>query len=127
MGHVYRCPVGKPEFTPPELHGATLSEIDQQPEHDLFGLAVLFFQLLMDGYHPFAGVLASQASVGRVDLYAIRVGLFPYTDEPTINPPPAAPKFAWLQLEVQKLFLICFCTGHQFPAHRPSGNDWQAD
>src|SRR5438105_3869599 len=33
-GVVYRCPVGKPEFTPPELQGASFGEIDRTPEHD---------------------------------------------------------------------------------------------
>src|SRR5712691_4689158 len=55
-GVVYRCPVGKPEFTPPELQGCPFAQVDRAPEHDLFGLAVLLFQLLMEGTHPFAGV-----------------------------------------------------------------------
>jgi DNA-binding helix-hairpin-helix protein with protein kinase domain len=36
---VYRCPGGKPEFTPAELQGKTFASIDRKPEHDLFGLA----------------------------------------------------------------------------------------
>ena len=56
MGSYYRCPVGKPEFTPPELQGRLFAHLDRAPEHDLFGLAVLIFQLLMEGTHPFAGV-----------------------------------------------------------------------
>ena len=55
-GVVYRSPVGKAEFTPPELQGKVFAEIERRPEHDLFGLAVLLFQLLMEGTHPFAGV-----------------------------------------------------------------------
>jgi DNA-binding helix-hairpin-helix protein with protein kinase domain len=46
-GVVYRCSVGKPEFTPPELQGCPFAQVDRAPEHDLFGLAVLIFQLLM--------------------------------------------------------------------------------
>ena len=55
-GTVYRCPVGKPEFTPPELQGKSFGQLDRTPEHDLFGLAVLIFQLLMEGSHPFSGI-----------------------------------------------------------------------
>ena len=47
------CPVGKPEYTPPELQGKPLSEVMRLPDHDAFGLAVLIFQLLMEGSHPF--------------------------------------------------------------------------
>lgn len=38
MGQIHRCPVGKPEFTPPELQGVSFKTVDQRPEHDLFGL-----------------------------------------------------------------------------------------
>ncbi|MDB9357489.1 hypothetical protein PN486_14760, partial [Nodularia spumigena CS-587/03] len=53
---VYRCSVGKPEFTPPELQNKTFAQHDRQIPHDLFGLAVLIFQLLMEGTHPFSGI-----------------------------------------------------------------------
>jgi len=56
---IFRCPVGKGEFTPPELQGETFREHFRQPAHDLFGLAVLIFQLLMEGIHPFADVPVS--------------------------------------------------------------------
>src|SRR5512142_732929 len=36
---VHPCPVGKPEYTPPELQGKNLAEIIRQPDHDAFGLA----------------------------------------------------------------------------------------
>ena len=48
-GLVYRCPVGTPQFTPPELQNKTFAHVDRMPEHDAFGLAVLIFQLLMEG------------------------------------------------------------------------------
>src|SRR5436305_1951244 len=53
---VFHCPVAKPEFTPPELQGRQLHDVDRVPAHDRFGLAVLIFQLLMEGTHPFAGI-----------------------------------------------------------------------
>jgi len=124
-GVIHRCQVGKPEFTPPELQRVSFKEVDQRPEHDLFGLGVLLFQLLMEGYHPFAGVLNSNTSVGRVDLYAIREGLFPYGKQPSITPPPSAPEFTWLHPQVQQLFKACFELGHGISALRPTEQDWQ--
>jgi DNA-binding helix-hairpin-helix protein with protein kinase domain len=50
---VHPCPVGKPEYTPRELQGKTLEREYRKPEHDAFSLAVLIFQLLMEGSHPF--------------------------------------------------------------------------
>ena len=55
-GIVYRCPVSTPEVTPPELQGQRPTDIDRVPEHDLFGVAVIIFQLLMEGTHPFDGL-----------------------------------------------------------------------
>ncbi|HBW57954.1 MAG TPA: DNA-binding protein, partial [Oscillatoriales bacterium UBA8482] len=45
-GLIYRCPVGKAEFTPPELQGQAFRDLNRTPEQDRFGLAVLIFLLL---------------------------------------------------------------------------------
>lgn len=55
-GKLFRCAVGVPEFTPPELQGRSFRDIDRDADHDLFGLAILIFHLLMMGRHPFSGV-----------------------------------------------------------------------
>ena len=36
---IYRCIVGKPEYTPPELQGMSFRDIDRAPFHDRFALA----------------------------------------------------------------------------------------
>jgi DNA-binding helix-hairpin-helix protein with protein kinase domain len=54
-GKTYRCEGGFPEYTPPELQGVALRNIDRAQEHDGFGLAVAIFQLLFMGRHPFSG------------------------------------------------------------------------
>ncbi len=55
-GRVFSCDVGKPEFQPPEiLRGLTsFRGLRRTPSHDVFGLGVVLFQLLMFGWHPFA-------------------------------------------------------------------------
>ena len=57
---LYRCRVGKPEFTPPEMQGKTFGQIDRNIPQDLFGLGIILFQLLMEGTHPFAGNYTGQ-------------------------------------------------------------------
>ena len=52
-GKVHRCPVGKEDFTSPRLMGKRFSEVDRTSDDDNFGLAVLIFQILMDGNHPY--------------------------------------------------------------------------
>jgi len=125
QGQVYRCNVGKPEYTPPELQGVDFKQVDQTKAHDLFGLGVLLFQLLMQGFHPFAGVLAGNLSVGRVDLYGIRQGVFPYHPKSEMAPPPAAPPFNMLYPMLQKAFQRCFMQGHHQPHLRPTAAEWQ--
>src|SRR5512133_3228445 len=74
---VYPCPVGKPEYTPPELQGRSLIEVTRRPEHDNFGLAVLIFQLLMEGSHPFRAQWLGSGDPPPIET-RIAKGYFPY-------------------------------------------------
>ena len=105
----FRCPVGKPEYTPPELQGRDFSATDRNAVHDNFGLAVLIFHLLMEGIHPFAGVTQG------LDMSLeerIKRGESPYSGSRLVKPMPIAPPFEILPREVQALFLRCFHDGH---------------
>ena len=53
---IYRCPVGVPDYTPPELQGIEFSGVDRAVNHDLFSLSVMIYQLLFQGRHPFDGI-----------------------------------------------------------------------
>src|SRR6266571_7241445 len=53
---VFHCDVGVPLWTPPELQARDFRGLVRTKNHDRFGLAVLMFQLLFMGRHPFAGV-----------------------------------------------------------------------
>jgi serine/threonine protein kinase len=54
----YRCKVGVPAFTAPELlaKGTSFDSLERTTHHDNFGLALLLFHLLFMGRHPFSGV-----------------------------------------------------------------------
>lgn len=54
-GIVFRCPVGTPEYTAPELQDVDFRKIDRTEASDSFALAVMVCQLLLGGTHPFAG------------------------------------------------------------------------
>lgn len=122
---IFRCPVGKPEFTPPELQGINFKDRDRTIENDLFGMSIVIFRLLMEGYHPFAGIIPHGVSVGRVDLYCIKQGIFPYQQNSSAAPPPAAPLFNTLHPELQKLFIRCFVEGHSTPSKRSTTSEWK--
>jgi DNA-binding helix-hairpin-helix protein with protein kinase domain/Flp pilus assembly protein TadD len=54
-GRQYLCAVGIDTHTPPELQGRSFRTVVRTANHDAFGLAVIIFQLLFLGRHPFAG------------------------------------------------------------------------
>ena len=125
-GTVFRCPVGKPEFTPPELQGKPFANIDRRPEHDLFGLAVLIFQLLMEGTHPFAGLYQGYGDPPPYEA-RIRGGHFPYGARYVpYRPMPSAPPFTILHPALRQLFVHCFEDGQANPQARPDAQTWQS-
>jgi len=125
-GKIYRCRVGKAEFTPPELQKVSFAWVDRKPENDLFALAVLTFQLLMEGVHPFAG---RHIGLGEPFPLEERIakGWFPYTPalRPGSLPVPTAPGFDLLAPGIRELFVQCFVEGHLAPERRPDAQTWQ--
>jgi len=124
-GMIYRCHVGKPEFTPPELQNKTFAQCDRNFTHDRFGLAVLIFQLLMEGTHPFSGIYQG---AGEPPAYEARIaaGHFTYSRKRRIPyiPTPIAPPWDILPLSLQELFVRCFEESHNDPQLRPSAQTW---
>ncbi len=121
---VYRCSVGKPEFTPPELQGQSFRNIDRRPEHDLFGLAVLIFQLLMEGTHPFDGQFTGGGETPPLE-QRIKAGHFPYGKKSVpYRPRKIAPPFEILHPKLRQLFIRCFEDGHNNPRVRPDAGNW---
>ncbi|MCM0592694.1 MAG: tetratricopeptide repeat protein [Gloeotrichia echinulata DEX184] len=122
---VYRCPVGKPEFTPPELQNKIFAQYDREISHDLFGLGVLIFQLLMEGTHPFSGIFQG---AGEPPPYEARIaaGHFTYSQQRQVPyiATPIAPPWEILHPRLQELFVRCFEHGHNNPQLRPSAENW---
>jgi TonB family protein len=125
-GVVFRCPVGRPEFTPPELREHRFAEVDRAPEHDRFGLGVLVFQMLMEGTHPFAGRWRGAGEPPSVE-ERIAAGHFPYAGLPGVPLEPArtAPPLEVLDPGLRALLARCFVDGHRDPAARPGADEWR--
>ena len=122
---VYYCPVGRPEYTPPELQGKPFHGVLRRPEHDRFGLGVLIFQLLMDGSHPFRAQYLSAGDPPGIEDRIAR-GWFPYAPKPAgpVAPPPNAPSLDVLSPDVVALVQRCFVNGQRKPEARPSPKEW---
>lgn len=124
---LFRCQVGKPEFTPPELTqiGTSFSLVDRNPHHDAFGLSVLIFLLLMDGNHPFAARYVGNAA-RQTQTERIAQGQWPYSTKRNgaYRPRRQAPPLESLSPRIQQLMRDCFETGHANPTCRPTADDW---
>ena len=117
---LFTCHVAKPELLAPELHGKSLEGLRRSESHDDFALAVLIFQTLMFGRHPFAGrpELAGDISLEE----AIQKGWYPFTERR--NPPIAPPKgleIDWVSSEIRDLFEQAFDPDSP---DRPSAHAW---
>ncbi len=124
---IYDAPVATPEYTPPDSY---LKEVEVDPTQedpwDRFGLAVIFYKLLL-GVHPYAA-----SATAPYDKYTglyekIEHGMFVHN--PKIKAhlsvvPELHERFSTLPVAIQKLFERCFIDGHEKPFARPSSEEW---
>jgi DNA-binding helix-hairpin-helix protein with protein kinase domain len=118
----YLCRVGVPEYTPPELQGKSLQGVVRTTDHDAFGLAVVLFQVLLMGRHPFVGTVRK----GEIPPLHENVQNFryAYTDvrDVGMDQPPGTPALADFAPDLASLFDRAFAKG--FVGNRPSASDW---
>jgi len=103
------CVVGSPLFTPPEIQNRHFNATARTQEHDLFGLAVVLFQLLFMGRHPFAGRYKGQGDMPIERAIAER--RFPYGPSALsrqMERPPGTLSMDSLGAVVQQCFLDAF-------------------
>src|SRR5579863_4197904 len=122
----FRCTVGKPEYTAPELQGYRFSEINRKSDHDNYALAVIIFLLLMEGRHPYAGVWTGSGEPPTQE-QSMRARDFPYGSSRTFAPSKRALPFDTLPPPVQQLMLDCFDHRPWFLwfQKRPTSYDWK--
>jgi DNA-binding helix-hairpin-helix protein with protein kinase domain len=124
LGRTYPCRVGVPLFTPPELQGQRLEGVVRTPDHDRFGLAVLIFQLLFMGRHPFTGRHPERTVTVET---AIREGLFVFGREATRQgwqPPPFSLRLRDIPAPLAHLFERAFAREATQGGPRPTAAEW---
>lgn len=115
----YPCEVGVPDYTPPELQGRSLSGVSRTTNHDAFGLAVIVFQILCMGRHPFIGAYAN----GDMPMEkAIAEHRFAYSTRRSVGmkPPPGTVTLADFPPQVAAAFEAAFDPA----ANRPTAAQW---
>ncbi len=115
----YACEVGVATHLAPELQGADLSCIERENKHDNFGLAVIIFQLLFLGRHPFAGNYTGAEDKSLED--CIREHRFAYGSEEITNvkQPPGTLSLVQIPPRLAVMFERAF-----FTEERPEPREW---
>lgn len=104
------CEVGVPRYTPPELLAkATFENVVRTVNTDSFSMAVLIFQLLFLGRHPFAGKNNTAEDIDEET--AIRQHLFAFSarnKNNNLSPPNDSLSIGFLHPELASLFHDAF-------------------
>ena len=120
-GEIYPCEVGMTTHIPPELQGKSLRGVTRLSSHDEFGLAVIIFQLLFLGRHPFSGNYIGSEDKTLED--SIKEKLFAYGPGAAarmVRQPPGTLPLDAVSEPVAGLFERAFLTEDQ----RPSATEW---
>ena len=126
---LFHCKVFTPDYTAPEVLEAKkkyTQEIKRIPNHDNYGLAILIFQILMYGVHPFSARIKNVLGFdGNAINYTMEKEIFPYNYQGTnIIPPKNAMPFSFLPKHIQELFNRAFQKHALSNNDRPTTEEW---
>lgn len=124
-GPFFPCPVGSQDTTAPEHLGVDFARVRRTSASDAFSLAILMFQCLMLGRHPYDSV----GGCNPVD--NLRQGHFPYgKGGARPGSQGAIPQGPWYLLwshlsgRLKNAFIQTFTEGAANPQARPGIDDW---
>ena len=119
---LFPCRVQNPEYSPPELINVmTSGPVDRTREQDYFTLAIIIFQLLSLGAHPFMGTLPG--SVRQELRRNIERGHNVLFSKEFIRPKQLI-DLEVLPPDITGLFQRTFELGHTVTRSRASANEW---
>ncbi len=118
----YLCRVAVPEYTPPELQGVSLENVVRTANHDAFGMAVLIFQLLFMGRHPFMGTIRKGDPPSLPD--SIKAARFAYSEirDVGLDQPPGTSSLSDFPPVIAGAFEVAF--SKDVAARRPTASQW---
>lgn len=110
----FPCPVGTPQFTPPELIGQSYADFLRTKEHEVFAVSTLLFMILFPGKAPYSGQGAGDI------IESIRNHKFPYVtkDDENSARPFGPHKHIWNNLHhfLRQDFREIFYEGKRLPS-----------
>jgi DNA-binding helix-hairpin-helix protein with protein kinase domain len=123
---LYPCEVGVEFYTPPELQSIpSFKGLVRTPNHDRFGVAVLIFQLLFLGRHPYAGIFqgAGDPQSGQL-IKEFRFAYGANASRVQMVRPPHTPDLSFVTPEVGRMFELAFLPGSESLHARPTAAAW---
>jgi eukaryotic-like serine/threonine-protein kinase len=123
-GKMFPCRAQSPDYAAPECIIAS----DAQPDSsaDAFVLAVLIYQLLMDGLHPFYGIPADGTRYVSIDDNIVH-GRARLVHPGSVRVAPGTLPLSVLPRRLRELFARCFGdAGRAGEEPRPTAADWNA-
>ena len=117
------CEVGVGTHQPPEMQLPSYAGVVRTLNHDNFGLAVIIFQMLCMGRHPFAGRHLGSGNPPTIE-EAITKSQYAYSRDQRrtmMAPPPGSLPIDALTPDLQAMFEVAFAPS---AANRPSGDRW---
>ena len=121
----FRSSVISDGYVAPELAEQNLEFVVRTPQSDTFALAVIVYKLLMNGWHPFDGVLKSGEDLKQRDEIKLGKPAVAGYDR-RFSPTRFMIPNAVLNRGLRKLFARCFHDGATRPDLRPSAGEWLA-
>ncbi|MBT2736223.1 helix-hairpin-helix domain-containing protein [Bacillus sp. ISL-7] len=124
-GNLLLCGVGVSTHQPPELQSKSLSNIVRTANHDNFGLAIIIFQLLFMGRHPFAGRYLGSGDMPiekAIEQYRFAYGKNAKQRE--MQQPPATFPLDFYSKELAELFEKAFSQKGSLNENRPKATEW---
>jgi len=121
QGHQFLCEVGVATHTPPELQGQSFRGTIRTTNHDAFGLAVIIFQLLFMGRHPFSGAYlgAGEMPIEKA-IKEYRFAYGPGAPSRQMRQPPGTLSLEAVSQLIAQLFERAFLPGNA----RPKPQEW---
>ena len=111
------------DYISPEAQRQNLAPQRLREPQDRYALAVILFQLLNRGTHPFQGIHLDKSITESTNDEKAAAGLYPHglTPNSRISPRPFSTHQCW-DMQTRLLFDQAFTTGS--PSKRPSASDW---
>lgn len=123
-GEQFPCEVGEPLHTAPELQGKSFKGVARTGNQDNFGLAVLIFELLFMGRHPFAGKFSGGDLALEEKIRTYRFAFGPHANARQMTQPPGTLALEAASTTIAHMFERAFSPEGARDGGRPSALEW---